>query len=391
MSPPPAISSAEIEPLLARPLISRPLALNHGFSGEAEDERVCNTAIRHGSRSFHLASLLLPRSTRRAARALYAFCRHSDDLIDEPNSGLPALMRLRHRLARIYSGTPEAYACDRAFARVVESHCIPKPVVSALLEGFEMDLSGCRYRSIDDLKVYATNVASSVGVMMAMVMGVQDQAALARAADLGIAMQLTNIARDVGEDARNGRLYLPLDWLAEAGIDPGIFLKRPSFSPGLGHLVERLLQEAERHYRLGHAGVAALPPECRRAIRAAALIYEAIGHEIAAAGFDTVTRRAKTSLPTKLRLLVRAGRAEPRWAETTARDMTVPCEPASAPLVSIAAAALQSRRGTEPLRTAPTAGASERLTTILLSLHANTREELHNRRLAAREKVARLA
>ncbi|MGL4198150.1 MAG: phytoene/squalene synthase family protein, partial [Allorhizobium sp.] len=260
------------ERYLARPLTRRPILLNYGFSGDFEDQKACSAAIRRGSKSFHLASLLLPAPTRLAARALYAFCRHSDDLIDDPRSGMPALTRLRQRLDLIYAGDPAPFACDRAFARVVQEHAIPKPVVEALLDGFAMDLEGRRHQTIEDVKAYATCVAASVGLMMACVMGVRDRAALARAADLGIAMQLTNIARDVGEDARNGRLYLPIAWLDEQGVDADAFLRDPRYSPAIGAVVQRLLDEAARHYRLGHAGIQSLPKPCRRAIRTAALV-----------------------------------------------------------------------------------------------------------------------
>jgi phytoene synthase len=373
---------------LARPLVRRPVMLNYGFSGEAEDEKACSATIRRGSKSFHLASLMLPSPTRQAARALYAFCRHSDDLIDAPRSGLPALERLRQRLDQIYAGDPAPIACDRAFARAVHDHAIPKPVVDALLDGFAMDLDGRRYQSLDELKTYATCVAASVGLMMAAVMGVSDRFALARAADLGLAMQLTNIARDVGEDARNGRLYLPLDWLIERGIDPEVFLRAPRFSSALGDVIRQLLQEAEHHYRLGHAGIESLPPACRHAIRTAALVYEDIGASIAANGFDSVGQRARTRLARKLALLVGARRAEQKRPDLSQQTRLAPADPASANLVSLAslAAATVAAPG-EPGRTE---GATGRLTSILLRLQAQARDERDLRRLAAREKAASL-
>jgi phytoene synthase len=373
---------------LARPLARRPVMLNYGFSGEAEDEKACSAAIRRGSKSFHLASLMLPSPTRQAARSLYAFCRHSDDLIDAPRSGLPALERLRQRLDQIYAGDPAPIACDRAFARAVHDHAIPKPVVDALLDGFAMDLDGRRYQSLDELKTYATCVAASVGLMMAAVMGVSDRFALARAADLGLAMQLTNIARDVGEDARNGRLYLPLDWLIERGIDPEVFLRAPRFSSALGDVIRQLLQEAEHHYRLGHAGIESLPATCRHAIRTAALVYEDIGASIAANGFDSVSQRARTTLARKLALLVSARRAEQKRPDLSQQTRLAPADPASANLVSLAslAAATVAAPG-EPGRTE---GATGRLTSILLRLQAQARDERDLRRLAAREKAASL-
>lgn len=377
---------------LARPLMRRPILLNYGFSGEIEDEKACSAAIRRGSKSFHLASLLLPAQTRQAARALYAFCRHSDDLIDDPRSGMPALIRLRQRLDLIYDGDPAPFACDRAFSRVVHDHAIPKPVVEALLDGFAMDLEGRRHETIDDVKAYATCVASSVGLMMASVMGVRDRAALARAADLGIAMQLTNIARDVGEDARNGRLYLPLDWLAEQGIDAEAFLREPRFSPALGSVVERLLDEAARHYRLGHAGIRSLPKPCRHAIRTAALVYEAIGTSIAANGYDSVSKRATTGLGTKIGLMIRARYEDSRWTATSIRDLHSRADPAARDLVTVSGSLQQ---GHASLRSAASETKDEntigRVTGILLRLNAEARMQALERRRAARDKAATLA
>ncbi len=277
--------------------IYRPAALNYGFSGAGMDLDRCTASIRRGSKSFHIASLLLPRDTRQAAHALYAFCRHSDDAVDARGRRADVLERLRERLDRLYAGTPSDHACDRAFARLVETHGIPKAVPVALLDGFEMDMTERRYRTIAEVKDYAAGVASSVGIMMALVMQTNEPWALARAADLGLAMQLTNIARDVGEDLANGRLYLPEDWLTEAGVDIAALRAAPRFTPEIGGVVARLLREADQHYALAHAGIAALPADCRHAIRTAALTYREIGREIALAGHDSLTRRARTSLP----------------------------------------------------------------------------------------------
>ena len=133
-------------------------------------------------------------------------------------------------------------------------------------------------------------------------MGVRDRDALARACDLGVAMQLTNVARDVREDAAAGRLYLPLDWLEEAGIDPEKFLSSPRPEPGLVAIVRRLLAEADRLYARGEAGVSALPADCRPGILAARHIYAAIGGRVEAAGDRLLDRRARTSSGEKLAL-----------------------------------------------------------------------------------------
>lgn len=270
-------------------------------------------------------------------------------------------------------------------------HQIPKPVVDALLDGFAMDLDGRRHETIEDVKAYATCVASSVGLMMACVMGVRDRAALARAADLGIAMQLTNIARDVGEDARNGRLYLPLEWLVEYGIDPAAFLRNPRHSDALGAVVQRLLAEAARHYRLGHAGIPCLPRSCRHAIRTAALVYEAIGEEIAANGHDSVSKRASTGLARKIGLLIRARGEDVRWTATSARDLHASTEVVARDLVGLSGTAKEAESmqviASEPEQNARIG----RVTEILIRLHEDARVVARERRRAARERVASLA
>ena len=142
--------------------------------------------------------------------------------------------------------------------------------------------------------------------MMAVLMGVRSEEALARACDLGVAMQLTNIARDVGQDARAGRLYLPLEWLQEAGLAPEAFLSEPRFSPALAGVTRRLLRTADAMYVRGWDGIAALPLTCRPGIRAAATIYAEIGRVLARSGCDSVTTRAHVPTPRKMALLGRA-------------------------------------------------------------------------------------
>jgi phytoene synthase len=137
-------------------------------------------------------------------------------------------------------------------------------------------------------------------------MGPRDRDTLARACDLGVAMQLTNIARDVGEDARNGRLYLPSAWLEDARVDAHAFLRKPTFDEKIGSVIERLLRYAGCLYTRSDVGIAMLPPDCRAAIRAARLIYADIGREIAGARFDSVSRRAVVSTRRKLWLVLRS-------------------------------------------------------------------------------------
>jgi phytoene synthase len=244
---------------------------------------------------------------REPASVLYAFCRIADDLVDGdtgPRAGAIAI--LRDRLDRIYAGRPVESPVDRALAVVARRAGLPRTVFDALIEGFEWDATGRRYETIEALEAYCARVASTVGVLMTLLMGERDPVVLARATDLGVAMQLTNIARDVGEDARNGRIYLPLAWLAEEGVDLVALLAEPRFSPALGAVVKRLLDHAQTLYVRSDAGIPGLPGDCRVAIRAARLIYSDIGRVVAARGYDSVSRRAVVSTPRKLWLLARA-------------------------------------------------------------------------------------
>ena len=262
--------------------------------------------MRHGSRTFLAASHLLPRAVADPACALYAFCRVADDAVDLGHDSVQAVARLRERLSRIYAQQPEATVADRALAQVVHRYAIPRTLLDALIEGFEWDSRQRRCETLADLHAYATRVAGTVGAMMSLLMGQRDAQALARACELGVAMQLSNIARDVGEDARAGRLYLPLDWLREAGIAPDSWLADPKFTPALAGVVQRLLAHADELYARVDAGVALLPLPCRPGINAARFLYAAIGHEVARRGLDCVSARARVPGARKAWLLLRS-------------------------------------------------------------------------------------
>jgi phytoene synthase len=273
---------------------------------QPEDLAACRGILRHGSKSFAAASLLLPARVRGPAAAVYAYCRVADDAVDSGGNLEAALHHLHQRLDVIYAGRPSEDSVERAFAWVVRQYRIPRDIPLALLEGFAWDAAGRVYETVEELEAYCVRVASTVGLMMSRLMGVARPEILARAADLGIAMQLTNIARDVGEDARAGRLYLPRGWLREAGVDMEELLRRPCPSPALARVVQRLLERAGRYYARADLGIGMLPRDCRVAIRAARLIYADIGRDIAAHHYNSVTRRAFTSKNRKLGLLLRA-------------------------------------------------------------------------------------
>ena len=226
--------------------------------------------IRQGSKSFSAAARFFDSATRESAYMLYAWCRHCDDQIDGQTLGMDAQDvsgSRAYRLERLYEQTRRAFRGQRvedpvfvAFQRVVQRHGIPERYPLELLDGFAMDVEGHSYEDLDDTLLYCYHVAGVVGVMMAHVMGVSDREALHRAADLGIAFQLTNIARDVMEDAGVGRVYLPYCWLAEAGLKPAEVLD-PSKRAAVFGVVRRLLHEAERYYASANHGIPRLDLE----------------------------------------------------------------------------------------------------------------------------------
>lgn len=281
-------------------------------TGLATDAEICRALLREGSKSFHLASRLLPQRAREPATALYAFCRLADDAIDIEGGQGDAVASLAASLDRVYAGRPADDPVERALSAMVHEFAVPRAVLDGLIEGLAWDADGRCYETLSDLRAYAARVASTVGVASTLLMGVRSKVALARAADLGVAMQLTNIARDIGEDARAGRIYLPLSWMREAGIEPRAWLEDPRFDERLAGLVERLLAEAERLYERSIGGIALLPGDCRLGIHAARLIYREIGQELARRGHDSMSQRTVVPTRRKLRLMIEAGLASRR-------------------------------------------------------------------------------
>jgi phytoene synthase len=263
----------------------------------------CRQILREGSHSFFAASLLLPNEYREPITALYAFCRIADDAVDLADDPREGLKEIRDRLNKIYAGNPFDSPVDRAFSEMVRRHEIPYRLPAALLEGFAWDVAGRRYPTLSGTYAYSARVAGTVGMMMAILMGVRDKQVLSRACDLGVAMQLTNIARDVGEDARNGRVYLPLDRLRTHGVDVGSWLQAPAFNAGVRKTVFELLRAADILYERAEWGICQLPVRVRPGMFAARSIYAEIGREIERRHYDSVSQRAVVSGRRKLHLL----------------------------------------------------------------------------------------
>jgi phytoene synthase len=281
-------------------------------------EQSASDVIARHSRSFALAVRLLPEPARSDARVIYAWCRHADDAIDgsEGSDQRAALARLRAELGQAYD--PAAPAGDghlQSFREVVARCGIPLEYPAELLAGMEMDVLGRDYASVDELLVYCHRVASTVGLMMCHVLGAFAPEALRHAAHLGVAMQLTNICRDVAEDWQRGRCYLPLDVLDRHGArsveaPAGGASERRVFpallvEPCRG-AVRELLAIADRYYASADLGLRYLPWRAALAVCVARRVYAAIGEEIARRGHDVTAGRAVVSPGRKAELVAGA-------------------------------------------------------------------------------------
>jgi 15-cis-phytoene synthase len=278
----------------------------------ADAAEICAQTLARHSKSFALAGKLLPRDQRRDAAVLYTYCRLVDDRIDlaEAVDQPSALKELQRSLDSVYRGEPQADVRLRAFQELVQRRGVPREYPEALLEGMGMDTAGAQYQTLDDLLLYCHRVAGVVGLMMCHVLGVSDSRALRNAAHLGIAMQLTNICRDVAEDWQRGRLYLPLRMLRASGPKA---LNGLSLGPlpresrnSIRTVTRQLLTEADRFYLSGDAGVWALPWRAAFSVRAARWIYAAIGGRILRRDYDLFSMRAVVPQSQKLVLVLKA-------------------------------------------------------------------------------------
>ncbi len=278
----------------------------------------CHAATRQHAKSFYFSSIALPPEKKRAAYAVYAFCRYADDLVDKAASkdGLEAVLaRLGQDFDLILAGTRPELPFAPAFAWAVQRYTIEKQHFLDLLRGVGMDLGAVRIADWPALREYCYYVASVVGLMMARIFELRDAAGRERAIDLGIAMQLTNICRDVGEDWRNdGRVYLPATELAGYEVDLAEEIRRAaSPSPAFVRLMKFQIARAREHYARSEAGIPLLADDGSQAtVWLMRTVYAGILDEIEQAGYRVLDRRVSTSLPRKLLLAWRARRAHRR-------------------------------------------------------------------------------
>ncbi len=253
---------------------------------EAQSKQV----LAKGSKSFAFASLFFDHKTREAVRLLYYWCRHCDDVTDgsvlgfnqQATQSLPSdrVTWLQKQTALAYEDSLASLdAPFEAFRRVAKENQIPQLYPQDLLLGMAYDANGESVANVADLLTYCYRVAGTVGLMMCHLTGLKDEGAQKNAVDLGIALQLTNIARDIGDDFRAGRVYLPADWLIAEGIDR-FDLLNPLYEEAINRLVRRLLTEADQRYASAEKGLVSLPLRAALAVAIAAAVYRAIGTQV---------------------------------------------------------------------------------------------------------------
>lgn len=270
---------------------------------------VCRRITSRAAKTFYWGSLLLPRRKRLAAWALYAFCRTIDDSVDRATGRADAEATLalwRTRLQAAYQGR-HSDPISLAWVDMLGSYNVPLQPALDLIDGMQMDLRHTQPQTFADLHLYCYRVAGTVGLLMSPVLGYRAPEALPCAVDLGIAMQLTNILRDVGEDWHNGRVYLPRAEMEQFGYTSAD-LAQGKVNSAFIALMRFSIDRAREYYQRAQPGLDLLDPSAQVAIRASAEMYRAILAVIEANNYDVFTRRAFVPTTTKLLLLPRLWR-----------------------------------------------------------------------------------
>ncbi len=261
----------------------------------------CQEKAAQSGSSFYYSFLFLPREKREAITALYAFCREVDDAVDECSDPAVARAKLawwRQELANTYAGHPQ-HPVGQALLPAIRRHDLPQEQLQEIIDGMEMDLTHDRYPDFKALHLYCYRVASVVGQLAATLFGYTDRRTLKYAHDLGLAFQLTNIIRDVGEDARRNRIYLPQEEMARFGVAEQDILRQRT-TPAFRELMAFQMERARQTYAQAFAQLAPGDRRNQRPGLVMAAIYQALLDEIERDGFQVLTQR--TSL-TPLRKL----------------------------------------------------------------------------------------
>lgn len=273
--------------------------------GSEEAYDTCDEITRQCSKSFYFSTAFLPEAKRRAIRAFYAFCRVTDDMVDVPTGSVAHELR-DWRLAARLPARAQRNPVLRAWAETRERYGVPQKYAEELIDGCEMDLTINRYDTFDELKTYCYRVASTVGLISMHIIGINDddprlmEASIPAAVDLGIALQLTNILRDVGEDLSRGRIYLPGEDLRRFAYTEND-LRAGLIDDRFRDLMRYEIDRAGRLYDQGWPGIASLKQEGRLAVGAAINLYRGILGRIEDNGFDVFSKRAHLNTFEKIR------------------------------------------------------------------------------------------
>ena len=274
------------------------------------DEYCQDKAAKSGS-SFYYSFLFLPPQQRQAITALYAFCREVDDVVDECADTHVARIKLqwwREEVGRIFAGTSQ-HPVGQALASATATYDLPQEHFLEIINGMEMDLDHQGYASFNDLALYCHRVASIVGLMSAAIFGYQDRNTLKYAHDLGMAFQITNILRDVREDAMLGRIYLPLDEMERFGVTPGDITQSRT-TEKMRALFRFQAQRARQYYTQAYAHLPDVDRYPQRSGLIMSAIYLSILEEIENDGFNVLERRVSLTPLRKLWIAWRTARHE---------------------------------------------------------------------------------
>jgi phytoene synthase len=272
-----------------------------------DPDQYCQQRAAASGSSFYYSFIFLPEDKRRAITALYAFCREVDDVVDECSEAGVARMKLawwRSEVAAIYHGIPQ-HPVARALAHAAPRFNLSEERLNEIISGMEMDLDHSRYPDFEALKLYCHRVAGVVGLLSAEIFGYRDPRTLEYAADLGLAFQLTNIIRDVGEDARRGRIYLPLDEIEHHGVAVSDIVQARE-TEAFRRLIAFQIDRACSYYRQALAKLPAADRDAQRAGLVMAAIYRTLLEEIREDGCRVLTHRTALTPLRKLWIAYRA-------------------------------------------------------------------------------------
>jgi phytoene synthase len=277
----------------------------------------CKEVTYHHAKTFYFASMFLAKEKRKACYAVYAFCRYVDDLVDNaPKESLThdtieLVERWRNAIKSVYEGSEHSVLDNgtslvmQAWADTLKHYAIPPNLPEELIEGVLMDTYLDRFNTFDELHTYCYKVASVVGLMTSEIFRYSHPDALPHAIDLGIAMQLTNICRDIAEDADRGRIYLPLEELKQFNVDPNDVLQK-KFTTEFQSLMKFQVERANAYYDSADKGIAYLDTDSRLTVQLMSTNYRRILNKLVTMKYNPFIERAHLTFSEKLLAVPRA-------------------------------------------------------------------------------------